>query len=711
MKYSYNWLKKLSGTKKSSEKVAEDLTMHCFEIDKIEKNKDDAVLDIKVLPDRSHDCLSHVGMAREIAVLEEKKIDYDFDGLKLSSVKTRYSVSPRLRIKIEDKKLCPRYLAAIMKDVKVKESPLWLKNELQNCGINSINNVVDATNYVMLEIGQPLHAFDFNKLASRERTESDSVRMVVRRAKDKEKIELLDGVVKELTSDDLLITNGETPLAIAGIKGGKVAEVTSKTETLILEAANFNSTAIRKTRVRLGIRTEASDRFEKDIDPNLAEKALVRVAEILEKIAGGKMAEVADVYPNPIKPWKIRLGLDYVSGLLGENIPVKDAVRILRLLEVDVKMPGSKSASLECVISTFRLDLKTPEDLIEEIGRIWGYEKIKPQPLTGKVIPAVQNKTVFFERKIKENLAGLGFDEMYNYSFYSEKDVNGCGLGEIKHLELANPQNPDQKYVRASLIPNIIKNVYENLKNFQEFRLFEIGRVYFPTDGFPKEKRMLAMAQILEEDRASDTFLILKGAMEDLLESFGMNKNLVSVAEPKSPEGFWHPVRSAEIKINSHTKDLFACQLDSRPEYFGVGVKESVGHIGEINPAILKNYRIKKKIAVAEIDLENLRKVTEKEEITYQPIRKFPIVSRDISLLAGRNLTVAEISEQIKKSGGDLVIAIELFDIFEKNNETSLAFHIDFGAENKTLESREADEAMKKIISDLERKLKVEVRM
>lgn len=692
MIYSFNWLKELSGTKKSPKKMAEDLTMHCFEVEEAEKKKNNAILDIKVLPDRSHDCLSHVGMAREIAVLENRKLNYDFVKLRLSSVETQYVASRRrasgtsLQIKIQDEKLCPRYVAAVMTDIKVAESPQWLRVGLQDCGINSINNVVDATNYVMLELGQPLHAFDFDKIANKERIKSESVRIVARKAKEGEKIELLDGVVKELTTDDLLITNGETPLALAGIKGGKVAEVTNQTETIILESANFNAANIRKSRVRLGLRTEASDRFEKDIDPNLAEKAMTRVVEILEKIAGGKLADVMDVYPKPIKPWEIKLNLNYVDKLLGENVPAKNIIGILKLLGVKTKVP--KLASIQCVIPTFRLDLKTQEDLIEEIGRIWGYEKIEPLPLVGKIIPPSKNQQVFFERKIKEDLAGLGFDEMYNYSFYSEKDRISYGLGEIDHLELENPQNPDQKYVRASLISSIIKNVYGNLKNFREFKIFEAGRVYFPAAEFPKEKRMLAMAQVLEQDRGIDTFFELKGAAEDLLESLGINKDSISVTEIKSPKTFWHPARSAEVKIDG----------------------EIVGCIGEINPAILESYKIKKRVAAAEIDLEILRGLAEGKEKIYQPIKRFPVVARDISLLAGQDLTVAEISQRIKKYGGKLIIDVELFDIFIKDNKTSLAFHIGFGLDDRTLESKEVDKAMEKITSDLERGLKVEVR-
>ena len=646
----------------------------------------DTIIEIKVLPDRAHDALSHVGVAREISVLEGKKMVYDFAGLHLPNrVETRHASS--LRVEIKDIDLCSRYIGAVM-NVEIKESPKWIKDRLQASGMNAINNVVDATNYIMLELGQPLHAFDIEKIPNKT--------IVVRRAKNQEKIELLDGDVKELSNNDLLITDGQNPLALAGIKGGLNSGITENTRTIVLEAANFNAVNIRKTRTRLGIRTESSDRFEKDIDPNLAEKAMARVIEILEHIASGKLEGIVDVYPKKVMPWKVKLNLDYVNSLLGEIIPTTAIKKILTSLEFKASGFG-KTMTVE--VPTFRVDVRTQEDLIEEIGRIYGYEKIKPRPMVEPVAPPKMNEQVFFEQEAREKLAGLGFSEVYNYSFYSQKNADICGLKDIKHYELENPQNPDQQLVRVSLVPNIIKNVKENLKHFSNFNIFEIGRVYYPNNGKVEENRMLAVAEVLEKDSKADTFHSLKGVVESFLQANGINGVIFENKNVNIPK-IAHPTRFAKIKIND----------------------EIVGGIGEINPLVLDQYKIKKRarlastsdlresrrVAMAEFDLEVLRKYASKEK-TYKPLPKFPIVTRDISLLDKSNLTVAEISNFIKKISGEIVLSVELFDTFQKDNITSHAFHIHLGAD-RTLEGKEVDEVMQSIVEKLEKELKVEVR-
>jgi phenylalanyl-tRNA synthetase beta chain len=290
-----------------------------------------------------------------------------------------------------------------------------------------------------------------------------------------------------------------------------------------LEAANFDAVNIRRTRTRLGVKTESSDRFEKEVDPNLAEKAMTRVIEILERIAGGKLEGVVDIYPKKIKPWKIGLDLDYVENLLGENVSVKDVTRILNFLGMETK--SKKAKTLEVTIPTFRIDLKTPEDLIEEIGRIWGYEKIEARPMIAPVLSADKNEILFFERRVGEVVVGLGFSEMYNYSFYSNEDADHCGLAEIKHFSLANPMNPDQELVRLNLVPNVLKNIKLNLKNFPEFAIFEIGRVYFPNNGKVEEKRMLMLTEVLEKDDDAKTFFALKGTVESMLKNLGVSNS------------------------------------------------------------------------------------------------------------------------------------------------------------------------------------------
>ncbi len=785
MKYSYNWLKDLSQTKLSPEKVAELLTMHSFEIEGLEKgnnnlggivvgeileikkhpnadrlhvakvnigkeklqivcgapnivvgqkvpvatvgtilpgnfeikeaeirgvksfgmlcaqdelgigkdhsgifilgekakagelaqkylgiNNNDSVLEIKVLPDRAHDILSHVGVARELSILEKKNFSYAFDDLILPKKNSK-----KLKVEIEDKDLCKRYIGAVMENITIKDSPGWLKDRLEICGLRSINNVVDATNYVMLELGQPLHAFDLEKI----KVQNEKCNIVVRRAKNKEEMILLDDREIKLDENNLLITNGDDALALAGIMGGKNSGITENTKTIVLEAASFNAVNIRRTRMALGLNTDSSYRFEKDIDPNLTEKAMVRLLEILEHIADGKIEGIVDIYPKKINSWAVKLDLKYANQLLGEKVPEKELLNILNLLGIRVK----KKKLLECAIPTYRLDLRTQEDLIEDIGRIWGYEKIVPRPMIAEVLPAKLNEQVFFERKMQDILIGLGFDEMYNYSFYGADDLKKTGLSDGEHLQLANPMNPDQEFVRAYMVPNILKNVRENLKNFSEICIFEIGKCYMLKNNEPAEERNLILAKVLEKDSNSETFYDLKGVVEDVFEA--LNVRNAEFLEMEKPIAFMNPGRMAKISLGGNV----------------------IGFIGEIKQSVLASYKISKRPVIAKINLEKLGEVA-KNLTEYKSINKFPVVSRDISMIVPNGVKYAEIEALVKKTGGELVDSVSLFDRFEAKN--SMAIRIEMSAKDRTLESAEIDAMMEKIVFKLEKDLKIEVR-
>ncbi|MCX6766101.1 MAG: phenylalanine--tRNA ligase subunit beta [Candidatus Moranbacteria bacterium] len=690
MKFSYNWLKELSGTKKSPKELAELLTMRSFEVEGIEKAKSDNVLDIKILADRGHDCLSHIGIAREITALEGKKFVLHYGKSKIKNQKSKI-----VKIDIQDKKLCPRYIGAVMTNIKIGPSPKWMQERLITGGLRPINNIVDATNYVMLETGQPLHAFDADKI----KDQKSKIKIIIRKAKKGEKIKLLDETEKVLADDDLVIADSQKALAIAGIKGGVEAEIGENTQTIVLEAANFNPTAIRKSRIRLGLKTDASDRFEKEIDPNLAEIAMARVVWIIEEF-GGKTEGMFDVYPSKVNSWKIKLDLNYVNKLLGENIPVKAVTKILKSLGLLVTGYGSQ---VTVTVPTFRIDLKTQEDLVEEIGRIYGYEKIKPQAPHAPIQAAEVNEQRLFEREVKNILAGKGFSEVYNYSFYSARDAGLAGLGAIEHLELENPMNPDQALMRVSLIPGILKNINHNLKYFDDFRIFEIGRVYWTNKTIlPEEKNMLAGAIVMEESSKKEAlsgvekakgFYELKSYADVLLSRIGIDDYYFDTFDAVPNDSFstlWHEGRTAEIKIEGHEK--------------------AIGFLGEINPFLLANFDIHKRVACFEFDLEKLQEISQSER-EYQPVRKYPEVIRDISMIARSNVLVDEILAAIQKAGGNLVLDVDLFDIFDFADSTSsYAFHIIFGAENRTLKSGEVDELMKKISSVLEKDLKVKVR-
>jgi phenylalanyl-tRNA synthetase beta chain len=669
MRYSYTWLKELSGTKLSPEKLADLLMMRSFEFEEIKKEGKETQLEFAILPNRAHDMLSHIGMAREICAVEGRRFTPTFNvGCALT-----LNVG-KLKVEIKEKSLCPRYIAAVIENIKVASSPKWMQKRLLVSGVKPKNNVVDITNYVMLETGQPLHAFDAGKTTGN---------IIVRKARKGERIKLLDEKEYKLGENDLVIADSKKALALAGVMGGAESSVTNKTTSIILESANFNSTNIRKTRTQHNIITESSYRFERDIDPNLAEIGAARAIELLRKYGGSnvKLTAFADIYPKKVKPWQIKLSADYVNSLLGEKVPVSRIKNILENLGLGVKI--SKNI-LNCEIPTVRIDLKTQEDLIEEIGRIYGYENIPAKAPCVELQTPMRNEKRILEDKLRDILIGSGFSEVMNYSFYSKDDIEKCGLGIEGHFEVANPMNPDQQYMRTSLIPGILKNVELNLKNFEKFSIFEIGRIYKTSKtNIPDEKTVLCTA-IANPSAKDNLFFESKGNIEALLSNLGINDIQLSLPEKNY---FFHPARVAEIRSDNMT----------------------IGKIGEINPQLSDHYGIKNRMAVFFLRIDELVKLINKNK-EYKPISKFPSVKRDISMFVGDEARYADIEKKIYNAGGKLVLGVELFDVFEKEGEKSMALRVEIGSQEKTLTSVEIDEVTKKIITKLEKDLKVKVR-
>ena len=667
--------------------------MRSFEFEEIKKEGKETQLEFAILPNRAHDMLSHIGMAREICAVEGRK-------LKSPSIplfERGRRAESTLNIEITDEKLCRRYIGAFIENIEVASSPKWMRERLLVSGVKPINNVVDITNYVMLETGQPLHAFDLDKIESefpisksqfpnKSQKKNTKIKIIIRKAKKNERIILLDEKEYELSENDLVIADSEKTLALAGVMGGMESSISNKTTSIILESANFDPVNIRKTRVKHNINTESSYRFERDIDPNLAEIGVARVVELLQKYGGNdvKVISCTDIYPKRLKPWQIKLDSDYVNNLLGEKIPVSKIKNILENLGLDVKI--SKNI-LNCEIPTIRLDLKTQEDLIEEIGRIYGYENIPAKaPVVELSSPAINEKSVF-EDKLRDILIGSGFSEVMNYSFYSADDIEKCGLGIEGHFEVANPMNPDQQYMRTSLIPGILKNVELNLKNFEKFSIFEIGRIYLdPNAKTPDEKSILAGALIssVGVGHLQSSFFELKGKIKALFEVLSMK---VEFVEPKIVGSICHPKRSAVIKI----KDKI------------------IGYICEINPQVSTEYNIKTRVAAFELNIADILDVASFEK-EYKAISKFPSVKRDISMYIDEKTKYADIEKKIYSAGGKLVLGVDLFDIFEKEGEKSLALRVEIGSREKTLTSSEIDGVTKNIVAKLEKDLKVKVR-
>jgi len=692
MKFSYNWLQSFFKRKlPKPEELAEILTMHSFEVEEVKKSGKDFVLDIDVLPNRGPDCFSHIGIAREIAALINSK--FKIQNPKLKEEKN-LKAKDFLKIEVKNQKDCQRYTARVILDCKIDESPDWIKEKLEVCGLRTINNVVDITNYVMLETGQPLHAFDLEKIGHPPSGRVPEI--IVRRAKKGEKIFTLEEEEYELDKEILVISDSKTPLAIAGVKGGKKAEIDEKTKNIVLESANFNPKLIRKGSRKIDLKTDASWRFEHGIDPNLTELAINRAAGLIQEITGGRVTQgLVDFYPKKVLPKKIKLNLDYVEGLLGVKIPQKEIKNILKRLSF--KCNEERARYIEVLVPTFRLDISIPEDLIEEIGRIYGYEKIPSTLPISVLIPPKRNLEIFWEDMAKDILKEAGFTEVYNYSFISEKDISIYQLNQPKSavLEIENPTSADFQYPRPSLIPNLLKNVTTNQKFFKEIKIFELGKVFNLAPKFGgREKRMLTGVMTVPAEGGGPAFFEAKGVIDSLLNKMGISNIWYDEYKPTPEESkisIWQPKKYAEIKVDN----------------------EEIGFLGEISPRIIDKLKIEGKAIIFDIDFEKLSKLAS-EEHEYQPISRYPAAVRDIAILVPRLVRVEEVLNKIYDAGGNLIRDVDLFDIYEgegiPEGKKNLAFHLIYQAEDRTLSSKEIDEIQEKIIKVLEKEPEWQVR-
>ena len=610
MIFSYNWLQSYFREKlPTPEKLAEILTMHSFENEYIEKKGSDYILSIDVLPDRAGDCFSHNGIAKEISVLLNKKITYP-------KIKTKETLKDSISVDIENSDDCLRYTALIIKNVKIEESPKWLKEKLEVCGINSINNIVDITNYVMLETGQPMHVFDYDKISGG---------IIIRKAKKGEKISLLGGKEYILDENVLIIADEEAPLAIAGIKGGQKAEITNETKNIVLESANFNHKLISTTARRLNIRTDASLRFEQNIDPNLTSYAIDRAASLIGLPSSTKI----DVYKKKLKPWNIKINIDEINKTLGIDIPQKEVEKILKNLGFIVK------ENMVVEVPTYRQDVTIPENITEEVGRIYGYDKI-PLTLPYFSEPAKINYDIFWRNKAKDIMKELGYSEVFGYSFIGDQEKDDFNLTV---REINNPVSSYYKYLRPTIIPQLINFTKENLKYFDKVKIFELGKV------FDKRERIVLSGAI-----SSNDYLSIKSDILALFNKLGISK---------------FSFGKEEIKIG----------------------KDIIGKAG-----------IKSGIIFFEIDFEKIQKnaIDNKE---YKHVSYHPIASRDISGLIDEGVEIEEIVSKIKNI--DLVKSVEVFDVFKGKNvppgKKSISLRINLQSEQKTLDGETIDKIITKI--------------
>lgn len=648
----------------------------------------DTILDISITPNRP-DCLCVIGVAREIAALTRQKVRYP----PLSLSDKGGEIHQRTSVTILDPDLCPRYVARMIDGVKIGPSPNWMRDRLEKVGIRSINNVVDVTNFVMMEYGQPLHAFDFAFL--------EEGRIVVRRSQEGEEFVTLDGVKRILDGEMLMICDGIKPVAIAGVMGGLNSEIKEDTEVVLLESAYFNPMSNRRTSKKLGLETEAAYRFGRGVDYGGCLSAADRAAQLIQELAGGKVVEGGvDAYPMPIKPNPIRLSVRKIHQILGREISGKQVKIYLEGLELNVK--GGDEDILMVTPPSFRGDLEREIDLIEEVARMDGYEKI---PLTlpkGSPSSEERSKEFLIERKVADLLIHHGYNEVITYSFTSPNSHDLIGLApddpRRRYLKLLNPLSEDSSIMRTSLIPGLMETARYNLsRKNSNLKLFELKKVFLlrEGEGLPKEVKYIAgLAMGVDRDhhwalspRLID-FYDIKGCIEDLFEVLQIRGIKFDRAEDIP---YLHPGKASKIS-------------------FG---KEVLGVLGEIHPQVLGHYEIQGKVYLFEIDFEQMVKYAE-EGRRFRPLPKFPAVYRDLSIVVDNALEVEKVGEAIWALQQPLIDEVNLFDVYRgapiPEGKKGISYRIRYQSNDRTLTDAEVNNHHEKVISRLRGVFQAELR-
>jgi phenylalanyl-tRNA synthetase beta chain len=713
MKFSYNWLKEYLSEAPEPQQLADDLMMRAFEVESVEKRKNDWVLEIKILPNRAFDCLSYLGIAREIAAIAKIKfVEPRFELKEEPELKAK----DFLRVEIKDAKLCPRYSARVMLDVKVGESPPRLKEKLEACGLRPINNIVDITNFVMLECGQPLHAFDLDKMTptgvipSEARdpelrqpstglfrsARNDKCLIIVRRAQKEEKILTLDESRAEriLNETILVIADAQKAIAIAGVKGGRGTEIDGKTTRVVLEAANFNPVSIRRSSKALGLRTDASSRFENGVDSNLTVFALNRAAALISELAGGKVADgIVDVSFASHGPCLVTLSHKYLESLLGVKIDSKTVLDILSRLDLPAKiLQKNNEIFYEVLVPSRRNDLQTSEDLIEEIGRLYGYENISASMPEGVLLPALRGEDLIMSEEIRNIMAGLGHFEVYNYSFISENEKTAFHFQNL--AEVINPLSQEQKYLRPNMSAGLLKNLKENLRHWhtahsrgRALRLFEIGNVFWRQPAGIVEAPKIGGLVYLTGNAKNQAFYEAKGVLEILLNKLALSDvwedNHLQDGMPSNWDFVFNHQKTAQLKVG----------------------QKLLGWLGVVNQQLLDDLEIAGEPVIFEIDFIKLVELVG-EERSYQSPSKYPAVIRDLALLVPAETKIEEVLNILEETGGELLQDTDLFDIYEgedlADEQKSLAFHLIFQSNERNLSEVEVNKLMEKIITAAE---------
>lgn len=629
---------------------------------------DDVVFEYEITSNRV-DCFSVVGIAREAAATFRK----EFHPPVVTPTGNSEDVNDYIKVTVKDEELCPRYCARVVKNIKIGPSPEWMQRRLASVGIRPINNVVDITNYVMEEYGQPMHAYDLDTIAGHE--------IIVRRAENGEKFTTLDGQERQLDDSILMICDGEKSVGIAGIMGGENSMITDNVQTMLFEAACFDGTNIRKSSKKVGLRTDASGKFEKGLDPNNAQAAIDRACQLVEELGAGEVVGgMVDVYGTKREPVRVPFDADAINELLGTDIPKEDMLSYFKMIDLEYDENTN-----EVIVPTFRQDLLRLADLAEEVARFYGYDNIpttlpKGEATTGKLS---------FKLRIEEvarNIAEFcGFSQAMTYSFESPKVFDKLLLPEDSELrkavEIMNPLGEDYSIMRTTSLNGMLTSLATNYnRRNKNVRLYELGNIYLPKTlpltELPEERMQFTLGMYGKGD-----FFHMKGVVEEFFEKAGLHKK--EIYRPDSGKPYLHPGRQANIV------------------YDGV----VVGYLGEVHPDVADTYGIGERAYIAVIDMPEIVSRAGFDR-KYEGIAKFPAVTRDISMVVPKEIMVGQIEEVIEQKGGSYLESYKLFDLYEgaqiKAGYKSIAYSIVFRAKDKTLEDADVTKAMGHILKELE---------
>jgi phenylalanyl-tRNA synthetase beta chain len=682
MKVVYNWLKEFVDVAAPAPDLRAKLSLAGVAIDSIEETAAGAVLDAEITANRP-DSLGHVGIAREVAAIYRLPVKAPSPELKESAEK----VESAARVEIEVPDLCGRYTARVLRNVKVQPSPDWLRQRLEAIGEKSINNVVDVTNYVMFELGQPLHAFDLDKLNER--------RIVVRRAKPGEKIRTLDNVGRTLTKDMCVIADASHAVAIAGVMGGSDSEIGFSTRNILIESAWFDPISVRRTSKALGLRTEASYRFERGADPEMAELASRRAAELIQQVAGGELLSgVVDVYPKREAPLKIELSRAELLRVMGSDVPDRDIEEILTALGFQPKLSGTgASAAWHCVQPSWRRDVTRGIDLVEEVARHYGYDKFPPRLPPAK-LPAHRLPHAAAMDRLRERVIGLGYQEIVAIPIVDTQRDEIFRPEGVTPAIIGNPLAEDAAVMRSSGVVSMISALEWNLNRGQRnLRLFEIGKRYELRDGEPVETAVLTLGatglareKSIHEPAREFTFADLKGDLDRIGELAG------GLAWQAGASAWLTPARSANIASNQK-------------------VSLSLGAAGQFSRRLADQLKLRQDIFVAELALEPLLKEIESAwaELKFTPIPRFPAVERDFALVLNDGTTFAQVESAIRALGIPELRSVEAADLFRggqvPSGKFSLMIRVTFQSAEATLTDAQIAEFSSRIVAALEKGL------